>query len=75
MKKGLNDAIFIKNVGRASIGIIVEEKKRRINPTDIAASVPVSSDLNRLPMIIPIKINIEVTSRRSKAIGPITGSS
>ena len=71
MKNGLNEAIFLIIAGNVSIGKMLDEKKRKINPREMVAMVPVSSDLKTLPMIIPKRINTVVININTSIIPPI----
>ena len=62
--------IFWMTEGRVSIGRMLEEKNKKINPREMVAMVPVSSDLKSVPMIMPSKIKKVVINAKITAMPP-----
>lgn len=75
MTKGLKFATLFKDSGNVSKGKIVLEKNKNKLAKLIVARSDVSSDLNKYPTSMPIRINKETISNKEKNTIPKTGTS
>ena len=66
--KGLRSAILFKDCGNVSNGKIVLEKNKKRLAALIVPSIDVSSDLNKYPINMPIKIKTPTTGNKAMAI-------
>lgn len=67
--------MFLINSGNASIGRMVLEKKRKMNPTLMDATIDVSSLLKMLPISMPKRTKSEEMRRSMRVSGKRSGIS